>query len=375
MKTTAYSVTQVNRYLRKLIEDDVILNGFFLDAEISGFKPHPSGHCYFTAKDEASAINCVMFKTYAGGLAFMPENGMRVVMYGRLSMYEKTGQTQFYAEMMEPFGKGALYTAFEQLKQKLEKEGLFSRKRPVPKDPSCIAVVTAPTGAAVRDIISVCGRRAPQVTIVIIPALVQGDGAAASVASAIRAANDWGRADVLIVGRGGGSAEDLWAFNEEAVARAIFASSIPVISAVGHETDFTIADFCADLRAPTPSAAAELAAPDIRDKWEGLRAVYDDLNDALDEISAERNKELGIIRYMDNAVNNHITNARKKFEKTADGLHLVSPVNVLKRGYGLVYGRDGAPLSSVKQTSAGDEIKIMLKDGEITAKVSTVRSG
>jgi len=373
MKITTYSVSQINGYLKGLIEDDVILGGFFLEAEISGFKPHSSGHCYFVAKDEVANINCIMFKTYAVQLGFVPENGMRVIMYGRLSVYEKTGQVQFYAEMMEPLGKGALFAAFEQLKNKLNKEGLFARKRTIPKNPACVAVVTSPTGAAVRDVISVCRRRNPNVAVVIIPALVQGDGAAVSIAAAMELVNLWGKADTLIVGRGGGSAEDLWAFNEEIVARAIFSSKIPVISAVGHETDFSIADFAADLRAATPSAAAEIAVPDVRTKTEYVVGLYDALNSAADSKIRVTKYKLRNVDSVNRAIDGYLAAKKQSLTRTMDKLHMVSPVNVLKRGYSLVYSSNGMPLVSVEQAVVNGDITIALKDGELTAKVQNVR--
>jgi len=372
MTPTAYSVSQVNRYLKSLIEDDVILSGFFLEAEISGFKPHSSGHCYFTAKDEAASVSCVMFKAYAAQLGFLPENGMRAIMYGRLSVYEKTGQTQFYAEMMEPLGKGALFAAFEQLKRKLEKEGLFARKRAVSKNPTCVAVATSATGAAVQDVISVCRRRNPNVRVVVIPTLVQGDGAAINIAEAIKMANFWGKADTLIVGRGGGSAEDLWAFNEEIVARAIFASKIPVISAVGHETDFTIADFAADLRAATPSAAAELAVPDVRAKADYVLGMYNMLNGVIDRKLYEMGYELRRVAGINRAVDSYLFTKNQMLSGVMDKLHMVSPMNVLKRGYSLAYVNSGAPLVSVVQVTNGDNVKVVLKDGELTAYVQNV---
>ena len=259
-----YSVSQINNYIKRLFENDVFLQDIYIEAEISNFKAHSSGHLYMTLKDSGAAVNAVMFRSYAEKLKFMPEDGMKVLINGYISLYEKTGQYQFYVLSMEPAGKGALYIAYEQLKERLERSGVFDQKykKDIPSYPKCVAVITSPTGAAVRDIIQVSGRRNPNVKIVVVPVLVQGDDAAPSIANAIESVNKWGQADTIIVGRGGGSIEDLWAFNEEMVARAIFESKIPIISAVGHETDFTIADFIADMRAPTPSAAAEIAIPE-----------------------------------------------------------------------------------------------------------------
>ena len=278
-----FSVTQINRYIRELIEKDFILQSLWIKGEISNYKRHSSGHLYFTLKDEESAINCIMFRGNAQMLPFEPENGMEAVVCGYISIYEKTGQYQFYGELIQPVGIGALTAAYDRLKNKLEKEGLFDGdfKREICSKPETVAVITSPTGAAVRDIINIAKRRNKSVRIVVAPVLVQGENAAASIVNALKAVNNWGGADTIILGRGGGSIEDLWAFNEESVARAIFASDIPVISAVGHETDFTISDFVADLRAPTPSAAAELAVNDVEGDLAVLNSVRQRLNFAM----------------------------------------------------------------------------------------------
>ncbi|WP_410514701.1 exodeoxyribonuclease VII large subunit [Paenibacillus sp. BR2-3] len=258
-----YSIKELNRYIRMKLDSDSLLSDVWIRGEISNFTHHGSGHMYFTLKDESSRIKAIMFSSHNQRLPFVPKEGARVIARGNVTVYERDGQYQFYATHMQPDGIGSLYLAYEQLKSKLELEGLFAaeRKRPLPRFPRCIGVITSPTGAAVRDIMITLQRRFPQVAIVLYPVLVQGKGAAPSIVKAIKELNSMGGADVLIVGRGGGSLEELWAFNEEAVARAIGASEIPVISAVGHETDFTIADFVADLRAATPTAAAELAVP------------------------------------------------------------------------------------------------------------------
>ncbi|MFD1772367.1 exodeoxyribonuclease VII large subunit [Paenibacillus rhizophilus] len=258
-----YSIKDLNRYIRMKLDSDHVLSDVWIRGEISNFTHHGSGHMYFTLKDESSRIKAIMFASHNQRLPFVPKEGSRVIARGNVTVYERDGHYQFYATHMQPDGIGSLYLAYEQLKKKLEQEGLFAAelKRPLPRYPRCIGVVTSPTGAAVRDILITLRRRFPQVAIVLYPVLVQGKGAAPSIVKAIHDLNAMGEADVLIVGRGGGSLEELWAFNEEAVARAIAASDIPVISAVGHETDFTIADFAADLRAATPTAAAELAVP------------------------------------------------------------------------------------------------------------------
>ncbi|MCM3040240.1 exodeoxyribonuclease VII large subunit [Paenibacillus motobuensis] len=263
MEQRILSIKELNRYIRMKLESDSLLQDVWIRGEISNFTHHSSGHMYFTLKDKDSRIKTIMFASHNQRLPFIPKEGARVIARGNVSVYERDGQYQFYATHMQPDGIGSLYLAFEQLKGKLAAEGLFApeRKRPIPRYPRVIGVITSPTGAAVRDIITTLARRYPQAAVVLYPVLVQGKAAAPSIVKAIRTLNQMGEADVLIVGRGGGSLEELWAFNEEQVARAIYQSEIPVISAVGHETDFTIADFVSDLRAATPTAAAELAVP------------------------------------------------------------------------------------------------------------------
>ncbi|CAM2809207.1 exodeoxyribonuclease VII large subunit [Paenibacillus sediminis] len=267
MEQRIYSIKELNRYIRMKMESDTLLSEVWIRGEISNFTHHSSGHMYFTLKDKDSRIKAIMFASHNQRLAFIPKEGTMVIARGNVTVYERDGQYQFYATQMQPDGIGSLYLAYEQLKNKLAQEGLFdiSRKRPLPRYPRKIGVITSPTGAAVRDIITTLQRRFPQVPILLYPVLVQGKSAAPSIVKAIEQMNEMAEADVLIVGRGGGSLEELWAFNEEMVARAIFASQIPVVSAVGHETDFTIADFTADLRAATPTAAAELAVPHAAD--------------------------------------------------------------------------------------------------------------
>ncbi|AZK47068.1 exodeoxyribonuclease VII large subunit [Paenibacillus lentus] len=275
MEQKIYSIKELNRYIRMKMESDKLLSEVWIRGEISNFTHHSSGHMYFTLKDKDSRIKSIMFASHNQRLPFIPREGTRVIARGNVSVYERDGQYQFYATQMQPDGIGSLYLAFEQLKQKLEAEGLFApqRKRSLPAFPRVIGVITSPTGAAVRDILTTLERRYPQARVVLHPVLVQGKGAAPSIVKAIRTMNALGEADVLIVGRGGGSLEELWAFNEEAVARSIYDSAIPVISAVGHETDFTIADFVADLRAATPTAAAELAVPHAAELREQLRQL------------------------------------------------------------------------------------------------------
>ncbi|TDF99245.1 exodeoxyribonuclease VII large subunit [Paenibacillus piri] len=288
-----FSIKDINRYIKMRLETDNVLQDVWVRGEISNFTHHSSGHMYFTLKDADSRLKCIMFASYNQRLGFIPKEGTKVLACGNISVYERDGQYQFYATQMQPDGIGSLYLAFEQLKKKLEGEGLFApaRKKPIPRYPKAIGVITSPTGAAVRDIIITLQRRYPLVPVLLYPVLVQGTQAAPSIVKAIETMNTMNEVDVLIVGRGGGSLEELWAFNEEAVARSIFASGIPVISAVGHETDFTIADFVADLRAATPTAAAELAVPHFQELKQQLgylkQQLYSGLSNQLDR-SRER---------------------------------------------------------------------------------------
>ncbi len=294
MEQRIYTIKELNKYIRMKMESDPLLSEVWIRGEISNFTHHSSGHMYFTLKDADSRIKSIMFASHNQRLPFIPKEGTRVIARGNVSVFERDGQYQFYATHMQPDGIGSLYLAYEQLKKKLEQEGLFdpSIKKEIPKFPRSIGVVTSPTGAAVRDIMITLQRRYPQANIVLYPVLVQGKGAAPSIVKAIRELNRMNEADVLIVGRGGGSLEELWAFNEEMVARAIFESVIPVISAVGHETDFTIADFAADLRAATPTAAAELAVPHIADLKELLRQLQRSLRQGLQHRASRERERL-----------------------------------------------------------------------------------
>jgi len=289
-----YGIKEVNRYIRMKLESDGLLSDVWLRGEISNFTHHSSGHMYFTLKDKESRLKCIMFASHNQRLAFIPREGAKVMARGNISVYERDGNYQFYATHMQPDGIGSLFLAFEELKRKLEAEGLFhpSRKRPIPKLPRAIGVVTSPTGAAVRDVLITLQRRFPHVPVTVVPVLVQGPQAAPSIVRAIETLNRLGEVDVIIVGRGGGSLEELWAFNEEAVARSIAASGIPVISAVGHETDFTIADFVADLRAATPTAAAELAVPHLLELEQQLQRLRQRLHGALRGQVRERAERL-----------------------------------------------------------------------------------
>ena len=390
------SVTELNLYIKRMLDNDLMLSGVFIKGEISNFKYHTSGHMYMTLKDEQSVVRAVMFKSSAMRLKFVPEEGMKVIVFGRISVFESAGQYQVYIEQMQPDGVGALYVAFEQLKQKLEQEGLFSdeHKKKLPKFPEKIAVVTSPTGAAIRDILNVLGRRYDFANVVICPVLVQGDGAKEQIANAINYVNENNLAEVLIVGRGGGSIEDLWAFNEEIVARAIFNSKIPVISAVGHETDFTIADFVADLRAPTPSAAAELAVPSKTELLMNINSLKSRVDFALNSklnMERQRLKSLSsmmstetLIRsydqkrlILDNKLKNilHISEKvlsswKERFSKNVAALHSLSPLAVLGRGFTVTTSKDGNTIKSISDINICDEIVTFFSDGKVYSTVS-----
>ncbi len=384
------TVTQLNRYIKSIIERDVHLSNVAVKGELSNFKLHTSGHCYMTLKDETSTIRAVMFKSAAEKLRFMPENGMKVITVGKISVYERDGQYQLYINSMQPDGVGDLHVAYEQLKQRLAAEGLFeeSRKKLLPRFPQTVGVVTSPTGAAVRDIVNVITRRYPLAEIRIMPVLVQGEGAAVQIAAAIGYFNANNAADVLIVGRGGGSIEELWAFNEEPVARAIAGSRIPVISAVGHETDFTIADFVADLRAPTPSAAAELAVPSAIELTAVIRRNYSAMLSALvrtiqsrrqilnrfalknpmDSINQSRIRVDNSVKHLSSATAALLVAKSKRLSVEAARLDALSPLGVLTRGYSVVQ-KEGEVIRSVKQVKAGDDLAVRVTDGRILCSV------
>lgn len=391
---TVFSVTELNNYVKRILETDENLKNVFVTGEISNFKNHYSGHMYMTIKDEGGAIKSVMFSSYASRLKFVPENGMKVIIFGSVSLYNKDGTYQLYITDMQPDGVGALNLAYEQLKEKLQNEGLFNAnfKKPIPKFPQKIGVMTAPDGAAVRDIFSVLKRRYPVAEIVFCPVAVQGATAAPEIAKAIKLFNEKNAADVLIVGRGGGSLEDLWAFNEEIVARAIFESQIPVISAVGHETDFTIADFVADLRAPTPSAAAELAVPDIFELKSDLLGLKQHLSVLMrNKISTEKEKlenfekQITILNPSNKIKNSRqelsnfyekvvnlmtlkMNDEKAKISLLSSKLNALSPLEVLSRGYSISY-KNEMPIKSINDVNVGDNIKIRVTDGEFFAEV------
>ena len=396
--TAALSVTELNEYARRLLAGDPLLRSVEVTGEISGYKHHYSGHRYFSLKDDQSRVQCVMFRQNAMGLEFKPEDGMRVVVRGSASIFTRDGNYQLYVSSMRKAGQGDLYARFEALKAKLLAEGLFdpARKREIPAMPRTIGVVTSETGAAVRDIIQVARRRNPNVGIIVAPCAVQGEAAVGEIVEAIRRLNRNGEADVLLVGRGGGSIEDLWAFNEEAVARAIADSRIPVISCVGHEIDFTIADFVADLRAPTPSAAAELAVPVLRDMRlmldDAVRRMQGALTSAqklrrlnLDRVCAvtvfrqpgqtmivPRREGLDRLRQrMDAAMPRVMEQARHRLDAAGTSLRALNPAAVLDRGYAIV--STGAGIAArVGDVKVGESIRIRLSDGHIGANVTRI---
>lgn len=394
-----FSVSDINNYIKQLVSNDGILSGLSVRGEISNFKHHYTGHMYFTIKDENSVLKCVMFKSQASLLKFAPQNGNKVIVSGYVSVFERDGQYQLYASDMQPDGLGSLHLAFEQLKAKLQEEGLFDAaiKKKLPLLPQSIGVVTSSTGAVIRDIINVTYRRHSRMKLVLYPVAVQGAQAAGQVASAIEKLNRYGRVDVIIVARGGGSLEELWAFNEEVVARSIHASRIPVISAVGHETDFTICDFVADMRAPTPSAAAELAVPDLevlRYKLQNYSvrmkgALVKKLN--LCETQLQKIKTRPVFQKpfdrlnqyrlkLDNDIkhlfrNNEMLTKDKKaqFALLAGKLDALSPLKIIERGYSVVRDVNSSVVSSIAQISEGDMLEISLKDGKANCSVISAR--
>ncbi len=399
MSAEPISITQLNDYVKTLIESDSKLADVYVKGEISNFKFHTTGHFYFTLKDETSLIRSVMFRSSASRVPFVPENGMVVLCRGRVSVFTRDGQYQLYVDSMEPYGVGSLYIAFEQLKKKLESEGLFSdsRKKPLPKTPTRVGLITSPTGAAVRDMINVTGRRFPFAKIILYPVLVQGPDAPPQLIEALDYFNRERCADVLIIGRGGGSIEDLWAFNDEGVARAVAASEIPVISAVGHETDFTICDFAADKRAPTPSAAAELAVPDTdRLKQQFLNVIKREATLVKQKLISTKERlnrfstskvllDPGIMiddrrmltvmasERLYRAEDKNVENARSRFSALTGRLDALNPLSVISRGYSAVYLGDGTLVKSVDQMSKGSRIVLRTSDGEADALVENTR--
>lgn len=423
MNNNYITITEVNKYIKEIINDDLLLKKVYLKGEISNFKAHSRGHYYFTLKDENSRIAAVMFSFNNKNLKFVPYDGMKVLVTGKIDVYESSGSYQIYVEDMMPDGIGALYVAFEELKKKLQVEGLFDKekKKKIRRIPRVVGIVTSPTGAAIKDILTTIKRRYPVCKTILFPALVQGESAALDIANKIKLANDVKdiyKIDTLIVGRGGGSLEDLWPFNEEVVARAIYSSDLPVISAVGHEIDITISDYVADLRAPTPTAAGELAVPDINTiityldtaisrSYAALNNIINNSYKRLDNIKNSyiltkpmamyEVKEQKLDMLMDNldrvinkiidtnkirlftCSNSYILNnpnmlykySQQKLSHIISKLEVLNPLNTLNRGYAMVKKEDKV-LSSIKNINENDEITVILKDGNISSKIIKV---
>ncbi|MCI8273273.1 MAG: exodeoxyribonuclease VII large subunit [Clostridia bacterium] len=394
MEYNAVTVTQLNKYLKDRFDEDENLNAILVKGEISNFKNHYTGHLYFTLKDENSLVKCIMFKSYAERLAFKPKDGMKVMVFGSVSVFERDGVYQIYVKSMLEDGMGDLHEQFEKLKSKLEEEGLFdeNHKKPIPLYPKVIGVLTSQTGAVIRDIINVSTRRNPNIHIRLLPVPVQGPGAAEQIAAKIKIMNEKKLADVIIIGRGGGSLEDLWPFNEEIVARAIYSSKLPIISAVGHETDFTIADFVADLRAPTPSAAAELAVPDtyelkqkiinyknryrvsLKKRIELMKLRYEKCMKSrafTDPMRKIRDTNIILDSYvqkMENKIKSIQKDSKTKFVELVTKLDTMSPLKTLTRGYSIVE-KDDKIIKKSEQLKENDEINIRFSDGKRKAKI------
>lgn len=367
----ALSVSQLNHYLKNLVEDDLILNDILLEAEVSNFKYHSNGNMYFTLKDECAAINCVIFKSFAATINFNIKDGMYLLVYGKVNFYERSGQFQLCIDYVQPLGKGYLFDTFEKLKEKLFNEGLFDQahKKNIPSFPNCIGVITSDTGAAIHDIIKVIRKQNNFVRIVLIPTLVQGNDAPFEIAKAIKKANDYGKLDVIILGRGGGSIEDLWAFNEEIVVRSVYNSKIPIVSAVGHETDYTLTDFAADLRAPTPSVAAQLVAPDLNQINDNLLSAQSFLHKKiLDMIDAQTEILADMKNKLDQTMKYKLEKIDIELKNKLTSLENLSPVSILKRGYSFVYDDDN-PKLSFADLKIGSHVKIKFASGCATAKI------
>ncbi|PJI09939.1 MULTISPECIES: exodeoxyribonuclease VII large subunit [Clostridium] len=389
------SVSELSNYIKKVIDSDYILNNAYIKGEISNFKFHSSGHVYFSLKDEGSKINCIMFRSNAERLTFIPQNGMKVKIKGRVSVYIKDGAYQLYCTEIQPEGKGELYEAFEKLKEKLSKEGMFNEeyKREIPKYPRRIGVITSPTGAAVRDIINVSRRRNKSVDILICPTLVQGINAPKDLIKSLNYLNEIEDIDTIILARGGGSIEELWSFNDEKLAYAVYNSKKPVITGVGHETDFTIVDFVSDRRAPTPSAAAEIAVPNLNEEFNRFISLRNSLKINIKNYFENKYKELEINRriieknspevFIVNGYSSidkfqYILNMRMKtkiqiekerLSKYNSILQLNSPLNILNKGYSIISDYNGKNINNVKTLKEVDRVNITLKDGKVEAEI------
>jgi exodeoxyribonuclease VII large subunit len=395
MSDRIFDVSELNNYIKGLLDSDPALSGIYVRGELSNYKIYNSGHHYFTIKDKDAAIRCVMFKREASTLRFRPEDGMKVVAFGRVTVFPRDGQYQLYCSSMTPVGVGDLYFAFEQLKAKLSAEGLFDRalKKPLPEFPARIALITSGSGAAVHDMIRILGKRFPLSKVIVMPVRVQGAEAPPEIVGAIRYANEFQVADLIITGRGGGSLEDLWAFNDERVARAIYASRIPVISAVGHEPDVCISDYVADRRASTPSNAAEIAVPDQKELRRRLAVLQtrmehsesarlEALRRRLGELAGKRaltdptafiaDKRL-LLDYMQKnlaaAAQRRLAERQRRYAALCASLDALSPLKVLGRGYAIASKEDGAVLRSVKDADVGERIDLTLRDGQLECLV------
>lgn len=395
----ALSVTDVNLYIKSLLRSDDILSSVAIRGEISNFKRHSTGTLYFTLKDSGAEISAVMFRGDVQNLRFNPSDGMRVVVYGRIDVYEKSGRYQIYVSRMINDGIGAMAEAYERLKRKLAAEGLFAeeRKRPLPKYPERIGVITAPTGAAIRDILNITGRRYPRADILLYPSLVQGADAPMSLLAGLQLLNAYGACDVIILGRGGGSIEDLWAFNDEALVRAVAASEIPVISAVGHETDFTLCDFAADRRAPTPSAAAEIAVPDINALIEGLQNIENRMTARMsgeinlrrqallqkEKLLSVRSPEAKLRSFgeqierkrekLDSLIDKKYEKKTSEYNTLIERLNALNPLSVLQRGYSALTDKDGRIVSTVTRIAVKDRVSLIMSDGRAEAEILSVQ--
>ena len=396
MSRQVLSITQINEYIRQKMDSDALLGSVAVRGEISNYKVYPSGHHYFTLKDESAALKCVMFKSSAVRLRFRPENGMQIIAMGKISVYPRDGAYQLYCSAMTLDGVGDLHVAFEQLKEKLAQKGLFdpAHKKPLPQYPGTIGIITSSAGAAVHDMLRILKKRYPLTQVKLLPVRVQGAEAPAEIAAAIAYANHYRLADLLIVGRGGGSIEDLWAFNDERVAQAIYDSVIPVISAVGHEPDVTISDYVADLRAATPSNAAELAVPDCESLYQMIDSMSSAMETALirrlkaarkhlDVLTAspslqspieyihQRKKSVQLLKTrLISAQNSKLHTARQRFVAGMAKLDAMSPLKVLSRGYAMTQNHNGALIRSVNQIQVGDSLQIKVSDGSIHATVT-----
>ena len=391
MEQQIYSVTQVNTYIQSMMDSDRLLAGLCVRGELSNYKVYPSGHHYFSLKDATGALRCVMFKSSALRLRFRPENGMKVLAMGRISVFPRDGAYQLYCTGLTPDGVGDLHVAFEQLKARLQAEGLFdpAHKKPLPRYPGVIAIVTSSAGAAVHDMLRILRKRYPLSKVLLLPVRVQGAEAPAELCGAIRYVNRWNLADLIITGRGGGSLEDLWAFNDETLARTIYESRIPVISAVGHEPDVTISDYVADLRAATPSNAAELAVPDQAELVRRLRSITSAMGAQLSRQVKLNRKRLEVLAssrplqsptaYVDEvqrrlctAQQQTLAGSRQRCVRLAAALDAMSPLKVLTRGYAMAQTEDGRLLRTVEQTSPGGRFTLHLADGRIRASVEAI---